>query len=258
MISHGPEDGYPDGYTRVYSKLYITQGNKEEEEEDDDDEECGEAGVWALEDDKKLASMQGVKNIHDLRRLGGDDYCLLTRDHDSLDEYECDWEGGPVNTFSDLFFPPVYLELWKNDTCVRTLRTKGLQFALLNEYCVVALFQTSLFSPVRLVRYSLEKFAAGDEIRSMDLESIGSLRMDENPHCLLLTKNQIMWSLPLNDSFLIDDENNNNETDFEDLFCGDDENEHFCINSLNFWYAPHYQALHKKYPMANYMCTFEG
>ena len=258
-LSHGPVKGYPEGCTRVYSKLY-TESDDEEDEEyfDGGEDECGEAGVWVLEDDERLVAMDGVEEIYDLRRIGEDDYCLLSRSYDSLDEYDLDLHGhggggGDGSTVSDIFFPTKYLELWKNDECLRTFKVKGLQDAKLNDYCVIVLSHPGLFAPVCLVRFNLTEFKEG-LIRSMDLVPTAVMRMAKMPHTLFMTINQIMWSVPFEG--VLQDENG------KDGFNGTDEEEEvekFCVNSLNFWYAPHCQPPETQYPSAKHlsMCTLD-
>ena len=86
-ISHGQinEANYPNGYTRIFSKI----DDIIDDEDEDNDDDCSEVGIWILEDEERLdVDIEGVNNIHDLVRLGDDDYCLLTRTYDSMDEYD--------------------------------------------------------------------------------------------------------------------------------------------------------------------------
>ena len=248
QISHGAVKigNYPEGCTRIYCKLSPQQRDEEDQYDDDEDysdeDECEEAGIWVLEDNERLIALDGVDQIYDIRRIGDDDYCLLSRNYDTLDEYDLDMDDMRGN----ILFPTKYLELWRNDECVRTLKVKGLEDAKMNGFCVVVVSYPGLFQPASMVRFNLADFK-NILIRSMDLVPAGIMNVDKIPTFLYLSETQIMWSVPFegfekekDGCFSIDD---------------DEENEFHCINSLNFWYALHHRDFEKRYPRSVQMGT---
>ena len=251
QLSHGPvtdKKNYPDGCTRVYCKLFPQEKVDDDDEEEDGDEEYSEddedeeeAGVWVLEDDNRLIAIDGVDQLCDIRRIGDDDYCLISRNYDAHNEYDLD-----LNDLRDtVLFPTRYLELWKNDDCVRTLKVKGLEDAKMNGFCVVLVSFSGIFQPACMVRFNLLDFE-NRSVRSMDLVPVSVMNIDKIPTFLYLTQTQIMWSVHF-EGFKNEDGHTEGDGD-----------EFHCINSFNFWYAPYERDYAAKYPTGLVMATMIG
>eukprot|EP00111_Clytia_hemisphaerica_P024601 TCONS_00072532-protein len=220
-ISHGTMSNgqYYFGCTRIYSKLYYEgdSGN------DSSDDECNEAGLWCLEDDEFLADLQEVEDIHAVSRVGDDDYCLLSRNHDSTDQHN--FNGSDMNA---LFCPTKYLELWKNNKSLRSLKVKGLSGAYMNKICIAILCHPGLMQPTSLTCYFI-KDIADPNINFSNLSTVLVTPFDSLPKSLFMTKNQIIWSHERHDKdgcFLCYKNPCSRDT--------------FAINSMNFWYVPYY------------------
>ena len=220
-ISHGKMSNgqYYFGCTRIYSKLYYDENSGD----DSNDDECNEAGLWCLEDDECLTDLQEVEDIHAVSRVGDDDYCLLSRNYDSTGQHN--YSGSDMNA---VFFPTKYLELWRNNKCLRSLKVKGLSGAYMNKICIAVLCHPGLMQPTCLTCYFI-KDLADPNVNSSNLNSALFTTFDSLPKTLCMTKNQIIWS---------------HERQYKDgCFlcykkpCSRDK---FAINSFNFWYVPYY------------------
>ena len=226
QISHGQRQGYPEGRTLIYTKLYIN-----------DDQEYNEGGLWCL-DNKRMGDIIEIDGIHIALHIGEDDYCLTSGKIDRSGEYnyqrlESDYR------LTSILDPKKYLGLWKNDRCIRTLKVSGFfKDSKMNEYCVVVMFVpgmdnvTSMENLTHMEFYRFKDFVNPD-IRSGDLKPTSTRKFQEPPVSLYLTKNQVMWSNVFN--YCLED-----ETDIRE------DEDKLAVTSLNFWYAPYNASYTRK------------